>query len=135
VALYFPALPADPEGASASGAREKALVVDDQADVLGMAVDLFQTLGYEVLSANNGSEALAILRRTPDIDVLFSDVVMPGMSGVELAQQARRTWPGLRIILASGYAALGGPVAQSGGEQFQRIAKPYSLAQILRQLR
>ena len=80
-------------------------------------------------------EALAILRRTPDIDVLFSDVVMPGMSGVELAQQARRIWPGLRIILASGYTALGSAEAQSSGEQFQRIAKPYSIAQILRQLR
>lgn len=135
VSLFFPALPAGADAQHPPEAREKALVVDDQEDVLGMAVDLFQTLGYEVLSANNGTEALAILRRTPDIDVLFSDVVMPGMSGVELAHEAKRQWPSLKIILASGYAAPAVVAGQSGIGEFQLIAKPYSVAQILRQLR
>lgn len=135
VSLYFPALPDGGEATQPAEAREKALVVDDQEDVLGMAVDLFQTLGYEVLSANNGTEALAILSRTPDIDVLFSDVVMPGMSGIELAHEARRQWPQLRIILASGYAAPAVAQGQSGTGDFVLITKPYSVAQILRQLR
>jgi PAS domain S-box-containing protein len=135
VSLYFPALPDGAQGKRSAEAREKALVVDDQEDVLGMAVDLFQTLGYEVLSANNGTEALAILRRTPNIDVLFSDVVMPGMSGVELAHEAKRQWPSLKIILASGYTAPAAAGGQSDMGEFQVIAKPYSVAQILRQLR
>lgn len=135
VSLYFPALGDGAEGKPAAEARDKALVVDDQADVLDMAVELFQTLGYDVLSANNGSEALAILRRTPGIAVLFSDVVMPGMSGIELGHEARRLSPALKIILASGYAAPALKAAHGGVADFPLIAKPYSIAQILRQLR
>jgi CheY-like chemotaxis protein len=131
--LYFPALNDGAEGRSKAEQRDKALVVDDQPEVLGMAIELFQTLGYEVLSANNGPEALAILRRTPDIDVLFSDVVMPGMSGLELGHEARRVLPALKIILASGYAS---PALKAQGDgEFQLISKPYTMAQILRQLR
>ena len=133
MSLYFPALGDGAESQSKAEQRDKALVVDDQPEVLGMAVELFQTLGYEVLSANNGAEALAILRRTPDIDVLFSDVVMPGMSGLELGHEARRVLPALKIILASGYAAL--KADQAGVGDFQLISKPYTMAQILRQLR
>ena len=132
MSLYFPALSDGAESQSKAEQRDKALVVDDQPEVLGMAIALFQTLGYEVLSANNGAEALAILRRTPDIDVLFSDVVMPGMSGLELGHEARRVLPTLKIILASGYAAL--KADQAVGD-FQLISKPYTMAQILRQLR
>jgi CheY-like chemotaxis protein len=135
VALYFPALPSGAAAKLAAEGRDKALVVDDQEDVLGMAVELFQTLGYEVLSANNGAEALAILQRTPDINVLFSDVVMPGMSGIGLAHEARRLSPALRIILASGYAAPALQADHAGMDNFQLISKPYSIAQILRQLR
>ena len=135
VVLYFPALPGGAESRSAAHGRDKALVVDDQEDVLGMAVELFQTLGYEVLSANNGAEALAILQRTPDINVLFSDVVMPGMSGIGLAHEARRLWPALRIILTSGYAAPALQAGHAGMGNFQLISKPYSIAQIVRQLR
>ncbi len=135
VSLLFPAL------ASESGATGKskdvpdvALVVDDQEDVLNMAVELFRSLGYEVLAANNGLDALDILKRTPDIDVLFSDVVMPGMSGIELVRQARLLAPAMKVILASGYAepAMAGDVAM---EKISFITKPYTMSQILRQLR
>jgi PAS domain S-box-containing protein len=136
VSLYFPALAPD------AGAKEgkadtphKALVVDDQEDVLNMACELFRTLGYEVLSASNGIDALDILRRTPDLDVLFSDVVMPGMNGIELASKARALAPRMKIILVSGYAA---PALVDGGsnlDEFDFITKPYTMSQILRQLR
>lgn len=135
MSLYFPALSDGVEGQSQAEQRDKALVVDDQPEVLGMAVELFQMLGYEVVSANNGAEALAILRRTPDIDVLFSDVVMPGMSGLGLGHEARRVLPSLKIILASGYAAPALKAEQKSVGGFQLISKPYTIAQILRQLR
>ncbi|MES3023534.1 MAG: PAS domain S-box protein [Pseudomonadota bacterium] len=135
VSLYFPALAADAVGAAAEVAREKALVVDDQEDVLAMAVELFRTLGYDVLAANNGAEALAILRRTPQIAILFSDVVMPGMSGIELGHAARRLFPDLKIILASGHAAPALKERHAQIDDFQLICKPYSVAQILRHLR
>lgn len=135
VSLYFPALASSAEVAAGDEGREKALIVDDQVDVLDMAAELFRALGYEVLAANSGAEALAILQRTPGIDVLFSDVVMPGMSGIELGNQARRMFPAMKIILASGYAASALKDQVGGADDFQIISKPYSMAQILRQLR
>jgi PAS domain S-box-containing protein len=136
ISLYFPALSdqADRQ-ALAREQRDKALVVDDQEDVLNMAVELFRTLGYEVLSANNGSDALEILKRTPNVDVLFTDVVMPGMSGIELGQQARALAPKMKIILASGHAAPALKAENVSVDEFQLITKPYSVSQILKQLR
>ncbi len=135
VTLYFPALTGDVKGASSEPMREKALVVDDQVDVLDMAVELFRMIGYEVLSANNGAGALEILQRTPDIDVLFSDVIMPGMSGVQLGNAARRLYPELKIVLASGYAATALKDQLGQGADFPVLTKPYTMAQSLRQLR
>jgi CheY-like chemotaxis protein len=134
VSLYFPAL-AEEGVATVAKAEvcDKALVVDDQEDVLNMAVELFRSLGYDVVAANNGLDALDILKRSPDIDVLFSDVVMPGISGLELAREARTLAPRMKIILASGYAALDAEDATM--DQFDFITKPYTMSQILKQLR
>ena len=135
VSLYFPAVSGQVRSHPiATEVRDKALVVDDQADVLDMAVALFGSLGYEVLSATNGEDALAIMRQVPDIGVLLSDVVMPGMSGVELARQARTVAPATKIILASGYAA---ETLDEEGRlaQVEYISKPYSVAQLLKLLR
>jgi PAS domain S-box-containing protein len=136
VSLVFPAL-AENAGTKAAktDVRDKALVVDDQEDVLNMAAELFSSLGFEVLSANSAIDALDILKRTPDIDVLFSDVVMPGMSGIELAQEACRLAPQMRIILVSGYPTPALTDANTNMDQFTFITKPYTMSQILRQLR
>jgi PAS domain S-box-containing protein len=136
VSLFFPAL-AENAGTKAAraDARDKALVVDDQEDVLNMAAELFSSLGYEVLAANNGIDALDILKRTPDIDVLFSDVVMPGMSGIELAQEARMLAPQMKIILVSGYPTPALTDGNTNMDEFAFITKPYTMSQILRQLR
>jgi CheY-like chemotaxis protein len=135
VSLYFPVIPDQErlEGATME-VRDKALVVDDQSDVLEMAVALFDSMGYEVRSARSGEDALAILQREPDIGVLLSDVVMPGMNGVELAHQAALLAPQAKIILASGYPAAAldeGPAL----ENVEFISKPYTLAQLLKLLR
>ncbi|MGH7087922.1 MAG: ATP-binding protein, partial [Stellaceae bacterium] len=138
VILLLPADPAavadEPERAAASLA--KVLVVEDDADVLNLAVETLRGLDYEVVTAGDGPSALAVLKRSDDIDILFSDIVMPrGMSGVELAREASRIRPGLRVLLASGYAmpsllAGDGP---EGGYAF--IGKPYRGAELARMLR
>jgi PAS domain S-box-containing protein len=137
VAFYFPALPeaGQPSAPAAAVTAEKALVVDDEDDVREMAAALFGTLGYHVVVAKSGIEALEQLKQDPAIDVLFSDVVMPGLSGVALARQARTLCPSLKIILASGYAADALGDEWSALEEFSFIAKPYSMAQILKELR
>ena len=113
----------------------RVLVVDDQPDVLATTVELFKLMGYEVFSASNGSEAMAILQSTPDIQVLFSDVVMPGMNGFKLGQEARRLIPGINVILASGFQ--GEAMASSGVDtsDFHFLVKPYRMADVARVLR
>jgi CheY-like chemotaxis protein len=80
------------------------LIVDDDENVLAIANDLIQRLGYNALIASNGVDALEILRRNQDVSVLFSDIGMPGMNGEELARAAVAVRPGLRVILTSGGA-------------------------------
>ncbi len=84
--------------------------------------------------ARDGIEALALLDGSRKIDVLFSDVVMPRMSGIELAQKARLLAPGMKIVLASGYAAEAIDDGMANGH-YDFISKPYSLAQIVKKLR
>src|SRR5215218_10477174 len=67
------------------------------------AVGIMQALGCEVFDAYNGHQALKLLQVHPEIQVLFTDVRMPGMSGTELAEAAQRLRPDLRIVLTSGY--------------------------------
>ncbi|WP_432378922.1 ATP-binding protein [Duganella sp. P38] len=136
VSLYFPAVAGDGAGEEGAIARaEKVLLVDDQPDVLETAVSLFDHLGYEVLSADNGAQALDTLRRNPDIAILFSDVVMPGMSGVDLGKAARAEFPQLKVVLASGFVqtALREEMPDIG--QFELIAKPYRLSELIRTLK
>src|SRR3954453_20294071 len=81
------------------------LVVEDVPQIHATAVQLFEELGCAVFDAYNGHGALKILEARPEIQVLFADVRMPGMSGPELAQAARRLRPDLRIVLTSGYVS------------------------------
>jgi CheY-like chemotaxis protein len=81
------------------------LVVEDVPQIRATAVQLFQELGCEVFDAYNGQSALKILDAHPEIEVLFADIRMPGMSGPELAHVARRLRPDLRIVLTSGYVS------------------------------
>jgi CheY-like chemotaxis protein len=137
ISLFIPAQEDKESGelAEPASGNEKVLVVDDQPDVLDVVAELFRTMGYDVLSANNGEDAINVLERTPDIDVLFTDIVMPGMSGVELGQKARKLIPDIKVILASGRAE---PDAKAGTgwlEDFKFIRKPYRMSEIVKILR
>ncbi|HUC10341.1 MAG TPA: PAS domain S-box protein [Stellaceae bacterium] len=107
------------------------LITEDDPDVLAIAVETLRSLGYEIYSAANAAEALTILKRGTPVDVLFSDIVMPGgMNGVELAREARRLRPGIRVLLSSGYSRQG--LQPEEGTSF--IPKPYQLPELARQL-
>ncbi|MBM6593386.1 PAS domain S-box protein [Microvirga sp. BT291] len=111
-----------------------ALIVEDQPDVLDIAVQIFESLGYDVLTAINAAEALDVLRQDVTIDVLFSDVVMPGdRNGVELAREARRMRPGLKVLLASGYPMSALDKADLSEVSF--ISKPYRWTELDEKLR
>jgi len=90
--------------ARASG-HEKVLVVEDDEDVRRFTTGSLRELGYEVIEASRGQEALRMLERHPDIRLLFSDIGLPGrMNGRQLAEEAMRRAAGLRVLFTSGYA-------------------------------
>jgi CheY-like chemotaxis protein len=132
--MYFPALEGEAAEASGDPGAEKVLVVDDQPEVLEITSELFRTLGFEVLAANSGEDALQVLARTPDLQLMFSDVVMPGMSGIQLGRKARELVPGIKVILSSGYA---NPAMEQEGslDGFQFLPKPYRMGDLVKKLR
>jgi CheY-like chemotaxis protein len=83
--------------------KPAVLIVDDNPQVRGMAAELFASLGTVVFDAYHGEQALRLLLAHPEIELLFADVRMPGMNGVELVAAARRLRPGLKAVLTSGY--------------------------------
>lgn len=105
---------------------QQILVVDDDDNVRAVAVRQLTSLGYRVIAAPGGAEALELLRAVPDIDLLFVDVMMPnGMSGRECAEQAQTLRPSLKVLFASGYFE--GALVQRGDmdEAVQFLVKPY----------
>jgi CheY-like chemotaxis protein len=115
------------EGASASTVREgtRVLLVEDNAQVRAFAEGLLRDLGCDVISAESGERALQILK-TETFDLMLSDVVMPGMSGLALARQVRKTRPGLPVLLATGYS----DEIRNTGSEFAVIAKPFGIGDL-----
>jgi PAS domain S-box-containing protein len=143
VRLYLPrAVAAGDAAATAEEPEARApddggavLVVEDRADVRRMVARHLGALGYHVLEAENGAAAMAILRSEARIDVLFTDVVMPGTTGVDLAHEARTLRPGLKVLLTSGFADFlqedGNPAPLPG----PLLSKPYRRQDLARALR
>ncbi|MGO4440175.1 PAS domain S-box protein [Rhizobium sp. RAF56] len=111
------------------GMGERILVVEDDDRVRRVAMKRLRSLGYSVLEAANGPAALDLLEKQTGVDLLFTDVVMPGMSGAELALEVRRRWPLLPVLFTSGYAE---PAARSkiGIEREEWLTKPYTTANL-----
>ena len=105
----------------------KILVVEDQEAVRAVACGFLEDFGYEIIEAGDGFEALAKLQEMPDIDLMFSDVVMPGgMNGFDLAQAASGMRPGLKIVHTTGYPK--GAIVHQDEPRFKEgfiIMKPY----------
>jgi PAS domain S-box-containing protein len=142
VRMYLPRLSGEgqmlaTEGAKTTPGSPMVLVVEDDPDVLDVAVESVRSLGYEVSSAPDAVEALTLLKRADArIDVLFSDVVMPkGMGGIELAREARRLRPKLQILLASGYPREGLQGRDGITEDMVFLTKPYQLSVLAETLR
>jgi len=94
--------PAQAAAAAAPGRALRLLVVEDNPDARYLVCETLRALGHEVEAAASGEEALPLLS-SQQFDVLFTDVSLPGMSGVELARQSRQTHPHLELLFASGY--------------------------------
>ena len=118
------------EQPTTAASRETVLVVEDADVVRMLTVEVLDELGYQVLEACDGQQALAILRSDTEIDLLLTDIGLPGMNGQELAAVARELRPGLRVLFATGYAEI---VSIDGSElatQMDMIAKPFSIDEL-----
>ena len=131
ITLYFPsrdgpgapvAVASSPRPRMRSGKR--ILVVEDNRDVGAFSTQLLAELGYATVWVANGPAALDRIAADANFDLVLTDVVMPGMSGVELAQHLRASRPDLPVILTSGYSHV---IAAEGTHGFALLRKPYSL--------
>jgi PAS domain S-box-containing protein len=114
----------------------KVLLVEDHPGVREVAVKQLEEFGCEVIQAHDGHAALALLKQGKPVDLLFTDIVMPGgMTGVDLARHATELRPGLKVLFTSGFAesALQGDQNQLAGGNF--LSKPYRKQDLLRRIR
>ncbi len=141
VKLFFPRAPGgapatggDTAGDVAGGA-ETILLVEDDAQVRRFASGQLRSLGYEVIEAQQASQALEIIHGGRTFDLLFTDLVMPGMSGRDLVEQARKLRPDLKVLYTSGYTE--NALIHQGrlDEGVQLLAKPYRREQLARRVR
>ena len=126
VSLYLPrhagpALvsgPPQPIAETAPRRAEPILLVEDDARVLAATCAALEELGYVPLACDNGADALVLLDRRPDVRLLISDLVMPGMTGAELVAEAKRRWPHLGALYVSGFVGEGREAEElAGGER------------------
>lgn len=114
------------ETASPASNPATLLFVDDEANTLSALRRLFRPLGYNILTAESGAEALALLEKEA-VDLMICDMRMPAMNGAEMLEQARAKWPNMVRILLTGYSDLDSTIAAiNRGEIYRYIAKPWN---------
>lgn len=124
---------ADAPDVSLTGAGMSVLVVEDDASVGQFSTEVLHDLGYRTTWATDAARALAMLEEDSlRFDLVFSDVIMPGMNGLEFALLIRDRYPGLPVVLTSGYSTA---LAEDGSHGFQVVQKPYSLEALSRVIR
>lgn len=111
-----------------AGRRGRVLIVDDNPAVADFAAEGLAELGYNCETASNGKAALDLLDEDASrFDVIFSDVVMPGMSGVDFGRLVRKRWPHIPVVLTSGYSEA---TAKDQAGDFELVQKPYSIERL-----
>ncbi len=134
VTIYLPRSHAElPEGEVSTPALEQSqgtvLVVEDSRDVADVTSSLLEQLGFRVVRAENASEALRHLQQGIEVDLVFSDIVMPGaIDGLGLAQACRERFPNIPILLTSGYS----DAAEAAEGHFEILHKPFELSALER---
>lgn len=124
-----------PASAVARQGTEVVLVVDDEAPLRAVTSRILGRAGYTVISAANGAEALEALARDDPVDLLLTDVVMPGMPGAELVARVRERYPHIRVLFMSGYT--GDTILRHGvnSEHMHFVDKPFTMEKLAAKVR
>lgn len=120
----------EPRSADQSHERRTILVVEDDDSVRKLSIEFLTELGYRTIEADTGAAALRILDSQEDIDLLFTDVVMPGMNGRRLADEARQRKPNLKVLFTTGYTR--NAVVHGGiiDPDVSLVSKPFTIEQL-----
>ncbi|WP_296950448.1 PAS domain-containing protein [uncultured Massilia sp.] len=132
--LHAPA-PAPLAGIPRARPHEEVLVVEDETAVRVLLADMLADLGYRVFVAEGGSAALQVLEAQPGVGLLLTDVVMPGMNGRELAEEALRRRPRLQVLFTTGYSRDIIGAGDVPGQENRPIAKPFALDELAGRVR
>ncbi len=142
--LYFPAVKSAPEppkrtpsvtDLSSNGTGQVVLVVEDNPKVRRLSVERIRDLGYQALEASNGDLAFEILQTGAHVDLVFSDLVMPGsLNGYDLAARIKEHFPSTKILLTSGYASDVVTGRLGGSGDYDVLHKPFRQAELARRL-
>ncbi len=140
--LYFPRYSGEssisevfsPEDMASLRGEESILVIDDEPSLLALARDVLSQQGYKVLCGANGDEALSLLRSNT-VDLVISDVIMPGMNGYQLADKIRAEFPALQILIVSGFDEASHVDEVDRELRAGALAKPYSSRDLLKRVR
>lgn len=108
---------------------ERMLVVDDEESLSSMLSRVLSKAGYQVVLARNGMEGLQLLQEQ-SFDLVFLDMVMPGLDGAQVLREVKRHWPDLPVIVMTGYASMEGAVEALRLGAYDYVAKPFNLAEI-----
>lgn len=107
--------------------RPRVLVADDQSELRDMIIQMLAMLDIHAVGARDGVDALEKLDENPDIKVLLTDIRMPRMGGYDLALEATRREPQLKVMLMTGFAEEGGPAALMAERKIRTLFKPFAL--------
>ena len=146
---YLPAVAAEPEsdnatevhadddgdaadGATASSAKATLLLVEDNEQVRGVAATILERQGYRILQAGSGEDALALLDDTDlPVDLLVTDMVMPGMTGKDLYDRVVEHWPDMPVLFMSGFTDLDLPLKGKGRQRERFLRKPFMASELV----
>jgi PAS domain S-box-containing protein len=142
VKIYLPSIGSAETSAESTGQaattrsarKETILVVEDNDAVRAFTIDTLRDFGFNVMEAVDASEALSILDKSRDIDLLFTDIGLPGLNGRELAATVQRRYPHVRTLFTSGYAHMPAPVGSAALADVPLLSKPFTRAQLYQQI-
>jgi PAS domain S-box-containing protein len=138
IKIYLPRLEQDEDSPKEKGAppnvaqarEETILVVEDNEAVRSFTTDTLRDLGFDVIEAVDASEALKVLDRNGRVDLLLTDIGLPGLNGRELAATVQRRYPKVRLLFTSGYAQMPSPTPSSSLMDIPLLSKPFTRAQL-----
>lgn len=112
----------------------KILLAEDDASIRGFVSAALEKAGHQVTVCENGSEALTALETHGNYDLLLTDIVMPGLDGIELSGRATKLCPDLKVIFITGFAAMATGQADLRNPQMRVVSKPFHLGKLIEEV-